>query len=515
MLGGDKSDWGLLMGLRIRTISKSFAAACAVAVLAPAAASAATISVTTMTDEISNPGTGCSLREAVLSANTDASVGGCPTGAGSDTITIPAGTYGTAGLPGSGEEFAVTGDLDVRGNDALTITGTGKVVISGGGADRVFDHPSGTGSLEIRNVTIVGGNVSGVNNGGAILNAVGSLTLENVTLSQNFANIDGGALTNYASATLTNVTISGNVAYGSGGGVYAPGGSATTVRNSTIAGNNADGDASDNGDGGGFATMGTFNTFNTIIANNSDSSPTPANQLPDCSSGPGFFPRYTLIGNFAPATCLVGFDPMTNIKNQDPKLGPLADNGGDVSTRALESGSPAIDVGGEAAPDTCAATDARGVSRPQGPRCDLGAFELQPTPPPPPFKGKCAGKTATITGTAGRDVIKGTNKRDIIAGLGGNDRISGLGGNDLICGGAGRDIITGGRGRDQLRGDAGGDGLQGNDGNDVLVGAAGNDKMLGGRGRDRLLGGPGRDRMFGGPGRDRLVGGPGRDIQKQ
>jgi uncharacterized repeat protein (TIGR01451 family) len=44
-------------------------------------------------------------------------------------------------------------------------------------------------------------------------------------------------------------------------------------------------------------------------------------------------------------------------------------------------GSPAIDAGTN---DGCPATDQRGVTRPQGPRCDIGAFERAVTPPPVP-----------------------------------------------------------------------------------------------------------------------------------
>jgi Ca2+-binding RTX toxin-like protein len=108
--------------------------------------------------------------------------------------------------------------------------------------------------------------------------------------------------------------------------------------------------------------------------------------------------------------------------------------------------------------------------------------------------GKCAGKKATMTGTARRDVIKGTRKRDVIAALGGNDTVRGLGGNDLVCGGKGKDRLFGGKGKDLLRGDAG---------NDTLVGGAGRDRLKGGRGRDVLRGGPGKDTLAGGPGKDR------------
>ena len=110
---------------------------------------------------------------------------------------------------------------------------------------------------------------------------------------------------------------------------------------------------------------------------------------------------------------------------------------------------------------------------------------------------KCAGKQATVVGTAGRDVIKGTKKRDVIAGLGGNDVIRGLGGNDTICGGSGKDKLVGGAGKDRL------------------LGGAGKDKLLGGRGRDKLKGGKGKDTLIGGPGHDTLNGGPGKDKQSQ
>ena len=62
----------------------------------------------------------------------------------------------------------------------------------------------------------------------------------------------------------------------------------------------------------------------------------------------------------------------------DPMLGPLQDNGGPTQTRALLTGSPAIG----AADDTACAgvaksVDQRGVTRPQGTHCDIGAYEYQ------------------------------------------------------------------------------------------------------------------------------------------
>ena len=61
--------------------------------------------------------------------------------------------------------------------------------------------------------------------------------------------------------------------------------------------------------------------------------------------------------------------------DDDPMLGLLANNGGPTLTHALLSGSPAIDAGHNG---YCTTTDQRGVSRPQGAACDIGAFEFDP-----------------------------------------------------------------------------------------------------------------------------------------
>lgn len=110
---------------------------------------------------------------------------------------------------------------------------------------------------------------------------------------------------------------------------------------------------------------------------------------------------------------------------------------------------------------------------------------------------KCAGRRATIVGTAGRDVLRGTRRADVIVALGGNDVVLGAGGNDLVCGGPGNDRLLGGLGADRL------------------LGGPGKDQLFGGPGKDQLFGGLGADRLFGGAGRDLLRGGPGRDSQKQ
>jgi hypothetical protein len=78
---------------------------------------------------------------------------------------------------------------------------------------------------------------------------------------------------------------------------------------------------------------------------------------------------YNLIGD---GSC--GLAATGDITGTDPLLGPLQDNGGYAETQALLEDSPAID----AIPLAHCAVDAdqRGVSRPQGPACDMGAYEL-------------------------------------------------------------------------------------------------------------------------------------------
>src|SRR5207247_1739399 len=64
-------------------------------------------------------------------------------------------------------------------------------------------------------------------------------------------------------------------------------------------------------------------------------------------------------------------DPFS-LNNTDPMLGPLTNNGGSTLTMAPLPGSRAIDGGDSAA---CPSTDQRGVVRPYGLDCDVGAVE--------------------------------------------------------------------------------------------------------------------------------------------
>jgi Ca2+-binding RTX toxin-like protein len=159
------------------------------------------------------------------------------------------------------------------------------------------------------------------------------------------------------------------------------------------------------------------------------------------------------------------------------------------------TGSPTIDAG--VAADLMGSADIDGDARTIGAAPDIGADEFVPGPTTSATTpSTCKGKTATIVGDDGPNILSGTPAADVIAALGGNDKVSGLAGNDTICGGSGKDTLKGGAGNDFLGGQKGNDKLYGQKGNDKLSGKAGKDTLKGGPGKDKLKGGAGKDKQI-------------------
>lgn len=409
-----------------------------------------TITVNTSVDE-NNTNGNCSLREAIIAANINGPVDGCPAGSGADTIILPAGIY-VLTIPGTGEDTAgLTGDLDIV--DDLTIQGAGKAVtiISGNGIDRVFDifDPA-----QISDVTISDGDAGTDLGGGIRVNANGSLTLVNSRVRDNSAitggglfilnglasatlidtrvynnhavglNASGGGISNYGNLTLLNSLVSGNTANYIGGGIQNT--HTAVLVNSTISGNSAFAVAgglqstsltslynvtitnNEAGTGGGVQIAnGTLNAKNTLFSDNIDSDPSTPD--PDCS-GTITSLGYNLISDTS--GCTIN-GTTGNLLNVSANLGPLQNNGGPTLTHALLASSPAIDAGeisdcydADGAPLT---TDQRGFVRPVdgdgngNVRCDMGAFEYNspgtPTVTPSPTTTYTATPTITSTST--------------------------------------------------------------------------------------------------------------------
>ena len=362
-----------------------------------------TIIVTTTSDTVATDGY-CSLREAIIAANKDqassSQPGECPAGSGTDTIVLPAGTFTLTRTDKGQEDSSSTGDLDISSNMSVQGAGADKtfIVASTNFNDRIFQILSG--KVTISGATIRGGNVS-KQDGGGILNAgnlsleavvvtgnkttgngggvantsAGTLAISKSTISNNTAGVNGGGLANFGASTFANDTVSGNTAAAAGGGLYTAGNA--TLNNLTIAGNVADSDQNGSGDGGGlFQSAGTLNLSNSIVAGNLDRSNKV--QYPDCAGALASL-GYNLIQSTA--GCSISGTTTGNLLGLSPALGLLQDNGGPTPTMALQNGSPAVDAGSPALPGVgggaCEIADQRGVSRPQGLHCDMGAFELE------------------------------------------------------------------------------------------------------------------------------------------
>lgn len=166
--------------------------------------------------------------------------------------------------------------------------------------------------------------------------------------------------------TATNSTISGNIA---GGGSGAPGfggglqfGAGTaTLSYVTVAGNTAG--------GGGGASLGAGLDIESGVAGGIGSSIVAGNSGGNCAMA------VPSLGHNLDDGTSCGFKGAGDKSGVEARLGPLGEHGGLSPTQMPLAGSPAIDAGDSA---TCATSDQRGVARPQGGACDIGAVELAP-----------------------------------------------------------------------------------------------------------------------------------------
>ena len=223
---------------------------------------ATTFYVNTSKDSLDDDGD-CSLREAIISANTDGNYNddcGTESGLDADTIELQNPGYCLSlknATPTTDEDAAATGDLDIL--DDLTIQGGGQeftFIDAGAGdnsdttevcstlGDRIFEIAAGT-TVNIIGLTIEGG--SGVSDGGGIYVSNSSdaldtvLNLQKITIDNNSSLVNGGGLYgNTSTITLTDSTVSNNSittdGSGYGGGIYAYS-STLTLKNSTVSGN--------------------------------------------------------------------------------------------------------------------------------------------------------------------------------------------------------------------------------------------------------------------------------------
>ena len=173
-----------------------------------------------------------SLRAAVMEAGALA---------GDDTIVLGVGTYSLS-QSGTGEDFAVRGDLDIYDTTGFTRivgAGSGQTIIDGGDLDRIF-HVTKGATLILEGVTLQNGNVSvsgtgtSSEDGGALRNDSGTVIIRDSVLISNESADDGGAINNDGSLTIINTTITGNKARNNGGAIRNVGN--LRIENSLIGG---------------------------------------------------------------------------------------------------------------------------------------------------------------------------------------------------------------------------------------------------------------------------------------
>lgn len=229
-----------------------------------------------------------------------------------------------------------------------------------------------------------------VNGGGISINESGDITVRDSTFSENAASSKGGGIfiaSNGTGEVIGSTFVNNSAGTFGGGGIKNFG--SMSVANSTFTGNTTTatgnyGSAIDNtisgtqmtlqnstfsGNSGPFtlinANGATLNYANTILA--------------DTVSGYDCFNYAGTIGTNTNNLVEADVEDLCAASlSDDPMLDPLADNGGATQTMALLEGSPAIDAGDNA---ICGGTlvggvDQRGVERPQGSACDIGAYEV-------------------------------------------------------------------------------------------------------------------------------------------
>jgi CSLREA domain-containing protein len=256
-------------------------------------------------------------------------------------------------------------------------------------------YNSGTLALAystVRGNSVASNGIYASNEQGGGINNKGTLTLRHTLVGGNVARKQGGGIYNSGTLRLRRSTVSGNSArYDSGGGLFNTGTGRLTLMQSTVSGNSSQEGgggvtnrgtlalvqctvSGNDGRSGGLSNGDTLTLYTTIVVGN-----TTKHSPSDCfqsSNGVTLSLGHNLTGagTGCPSDAAQGdvtVDPTTVFTQV---LKPLGDYGGPTFTHALWRGSPAIDAGD---PDQCSGTDQRGVPRPQGEGCDIGAVERE------------------------------------------------------------------------------------------------------------------------------------------
>lgn len=298
----------------------------------------------------------------IMAGNADQAVGGDPTGCGggmynsssSPTVTHCDFDDNYADVSGGGmynyASSPTVTDCTFRDNSTQWTGG-------GGMYNNYTSSPTLTDCTFDNNSSLSGGGV--YNTGGS------SPPVSRCTFSGNSANSGGGMYNGFGcTPEITNCTFSDNTATdtGLGGGLYAAPTASSTITYCTFSGNTAV------NKGGGLYLHDASPTLGaTIVANNS------------APNGPDIYCVLHTVVTSAGYNLVESGDDWSgsvasDLIGSDPQLDALADNGGSTQTHAVQASSDAIN----AVPNgtfPSVTLDQCGTPRPQGPACDIGAYE--------------------------------------------------------------------------------------------------------------------------------------------
>ncbi len=374
-------------------------------------AQAATIVVNSAADS----GSACTLRNAMQNAANNAQTNsGCAAGSGADTITFDPTVFATPQTITVGSTLPQLTD-----SNTTTIDGGNMVTIDGQNSVQIFwvgNLSGGAGSAVLRNLVIAHGNANGSGSNGFYgggLQMVGTtLELDHVTFSSNTSTFGGGGFfTQHGTTTIDSCIFTGNTTPSGTGGGLENSGVTLIIRNSTFSDNSAG-----NGGGGIFTAYGgTITLTNSTFSGNSASnyygsairnfSSNPANAVTTMiidyvtisgnSTGAGYGAldaeqnaiislSNSIVAGNSGSDCagtftdnghnFFGDSSCGRAGNGNPQLNSLGFTAGLTPTMSPLAGSPVIDA---AACEAGVPTDQRGISRPQGPGCDIGAVEVE------------------------------------------------------------------------------------------------------------------------------------------
>jgi len=246
------------------------------------------------------------------------------------------------------------------------------------------------GTAALHQVNVASNRTTEFAAGGAITNA-GTLALDRTTVARNWSGGDGGGLSNTGTATIVGSTFAGNtVAFGRGGGLITSG--TLTMTDSTVSSNVMSSLLGLWGVGAGVVVTGGSTTlrFVTITANQGQPGSDASGLLVlggSANVGASIVAAQLLgadcagaivdAGSNVESATSCGFTGPGDLQNTDPALGGIDDNGGPTMTHLPGAVSPAVNAipAGTLGCGTTVTTDQRGLVRPSGGACDIGAVE--------------------------------------------------------------------------------------------------------------------------------------------